>query len=232
LLRDLRQTAADVLDLRAELQAGTLQLADGRRPFSPGTQMHLVGYSLGGYLALTLRLLGLLSPDTRIVTFCAGARVDHGDARANPISPYILDTHAAGRLLDDLGALSANPEGLDAIQLTAVQLLCGATLEMRQRLSADTGLQLYASIDDRVVPAAGIAANLGRVDRLFDTGCHEYPFSFRDPFDRDAMRKIAKSYCVDPEFRSSFCEFIQAVLDVIQPGSTRTYDSSVTQRRH
>ena len=212
-LHDALQTADDVADLAGQLHGGDFALSDGSRPFPRGTRVHLLGYSLGGYVALALQVLARLPPDSRVVTFCSGAAVRGSDSsRASPVSPYILDSAAAALLLAELDGLHARLETLDPVGRVLVQLLTGSTPALREQLARlGQALTVYASRSDRVVPAEGIVANLGRVDAVFDTGCHEYPFNLSDLRDPNASRLIANSHRVGRNFETEFRLFVAAV---------------------
>jgi hypothetical protein len=214
LLCDALQTVADVSDLACAIRAGMLRLDSGAMPLVSGARPHLLGYSLGGYVALAAQLAGALPAESRVITFCAGASVNApAGVRADPVSPYILDAAAANASIAGLASQSAEYAALDNAGKVLLELLCGASPELRARVAAlGSSLTVCGSQDDRVVPADGIAENLGRLDRVFATGAHEYPFNLSRLDDPGASRLIAGSHSIDRKFAAVFEEFVRFVL--------------------
>lgn len=218
LFYEARQTALDLQDVVAGLTSGNIVLSDGARPFEPGTRVDLLGYSLGGYTALGLLLSGGLPADTRVLSFCAGAGAIGPDGlRANPVSPYILDAEAAAIGVGELARLVTEGGALDPLSRTLVDLLAGGSETLHPRVAAaGARLRIFAAQGDRVVPVNGIRHNLGRVDRVFDTGVHEYPFNLGRLDDPAAARLVADAYHVAPAYLDVFDAFIDAVLAALE----------------
>ena len=221
LLRDAQLTAADLQQLAATLHAGELsapevasQAAPRRRFFRPGARCHFLGYSMGGYIALALRLSDPNFAFSRIVSFCAGAAtgLELGQ-RLDPVSPFILDAHATERLLGHMAAQQDAESSRALVASRLLELCTGTSAATRARLSESRDeLTVIAGATDRVVPVAGIAANLGRVDRCLALGIHEYPFNLHSSNSPGATREIARSHGIAPGFEASFGEFIDVAL--------------------
>ncbi|MGH8058846.1 MAG: DUF6051 family protein, partial [Candidatus Entotheonellia bacterium] len=202
-----QQSYFDLLDLVESLRGGTFVL-DGQgadtlvplQPFVAGTRVDFLAYSIGGYLTLALLLGEQDRPtlsDSRAVIFAAAAPMTHvaPGVRANPLSPFILDGRASERLWSfyrsaDAEPFLASPQGQWCRALfRAEHAMLSPCLEpLRPRLLT------IGNTADTVIPAAGMAVNLGPLDHLFALGAHEYPFSVADVWQTGVTRRIAKSY--------------------------------------
>ena len=218
LLQDALSTCRDLSALTTSIWNGQLVDAGGTPPFQPGTISHLLGYSLGGYLALALRLEDAGFEGSKVIALCAGTSVDlRPEERLNPISPFILDRDATGLLLQDLASLQHAPAQLDALAGTLIELFAGASSSLRDRIRAlGSDLTVLAGGHDRVVPAAGIAANLGRLDAVLPLGIHEYPFNLAAYDGQDVLREIARSHRVAAGFEAAFRTFLALVLATLR----------------
>jgi len=223
-----RQSYCDVLDVVASLHEGTFAL-DGqeadtlvpRQPFVEGTRVDFLAYSIGGYLTLGLFMGEGENPalaESRAVIFAAAAPLSHvgPDLRANPLSPFILDGRASERLWsfyrsEEAEPFLANPEGQWCRALfRAEHDVLGPRLQrLRHRLLT------IGNTADTVIPAEGMAVNLGPLDHLLTLGAHEYPFSVADVWQGGVTRRIAKSYNIHPAYRAGFQQFMQAVIEFL-----------------
>ena len=223
LLQDAVRTAQDLRQLtRLASEGGLVRI-------QPGARCHFLGYSLGGYLALALKLHGHLSDGSKIVTFCAGASSDGATAVGlDPISPFILDRDATGVLLRDVDALRESAGQHAGIEATLVELFTGTSSPTRERIR-ELGSELFviAGQADRIIPARGIEHNLGRIDATLPLGIHEYPFNLTVYEGAGIARAIARSHCVLPEFEPVFREFLGLVWQALalRPNATATQRS-------
>src|SRR5262245_57076724 len=86
LLLDALRTAQDLRQLLAALQNGRLRGdAAGLLQRLQGARIHILGYSLGGYLALALRLHDRAFDAAKVIALCAGAGTQAG---LSPVSPF------------------------------------------------------------------------------------------------------------------------------------------------
>ncbi len=202
-------------------------IRQGRHPhIDPGARIDFLGFSAGGYIALTLLLedAGGLFADSRGVLFgtCAAVR------NINLSSPLIVDLMAEVALMklyvkhrDKLSSrrmqhwFHDHPEGrwLDAF--------CGlmpdhARLEARLRTIGSRLLGI-ANTHDQVMPAAEMLNMLAGVRR--DTGVrivelplgiHENPFAIPDYHQRD--RAIVMETLDEERFGGEFRHFIQSII--------------------
>lgn len=210
LLQDALRTCADLRRLQAQVASGELRLASGGRPFASGTRCHLLGYSLGGYIALALRLHEASFDNARVLCLNAGASVGGNEhERLAPVSPLILDRPAADRLLREIELSAMGEFDLGTTASLLLELFSGTCEATRGRIRAlDDQLTVVGGHGDRIVPAPGIASNLGRLDATLECATHEYPFNRFDPTAAGATREIARSYRVEPCFEAEFLRFV------------------------
>jgi pimeloyl-ACP methyl ester carboxylesterase len=218
------QSYGDVLDLVREVRSG-------RHPHvHPEAAIDLVGYSIGGYLALGLMLLdeGGLFRDSRAVVFESGAAL-----RATNMSSRFIIDHACEVSLMKLyvrftGRL-ANPRLSHWLREHELgrwfRALCGdeaerPRLEARLRELAPRLLAL-SNRNDEVIPANAVLNTLQGLHR--DTGVrvqelvlgvHEHPFLCPDYGQRD--RRFVTEFLDVPLYGPGFEHFIQATSGVLR----------------
>lgn len=196
------------------------------KPFGEGTRVHFLGYSLGGYFSLMLLLRergSELFRDTGLVMFLSGAALGPpgGEAGregiyANPTSPLILDGRASSALSSFYAQGAGFPQGLAGEWLAFQSVFLPGSEPLSEVLGGlRSRVLVLASETDVVVPARGVAENVGWVDALIDTGAHEYPFSLSSLNERGMERAIAKSYVIAPDYREGFSRFIDETLSFI-----------------
>jgi hypothetical protein len=220
-----RQSYGDLLDLVASLRHGTLTVgegSDGRivpgQPFTEGTQVDFLAYSIGGYLILGLLLGEGDTPDlldSRAVIFAAAAPFTHANpaVNANTLSPFILDGLATECVRHFYGSAAAdplldNPQGrwCRAIFRAEHSVLDPPLQRIRARLFT------IANTADTVIPPDGMAETFGSLDCLLSLGAHEYPFSLADVWQAGVTRSIVRSYNVHPSYEVGFWRFMQAIV--------------------
>jgi hypothetical protein len=212
------QSYGDVLDLVREVRAG-------RHPHvHPDARVDLLGYSIGGYLALGLLLLdeGGLFADSRALIFESGAAL-----RATNMSSRFIIDHACevslmklyvrftGRLANDRLSHWLRHHELGRW----FRALCGDESE-RPRLEARLRelaprLLAIANRNDAVIPAPAILNTLQglhrdtgvRVQEL-SLGVHEHPFLCPDYTQRD--RRFVTEFLDLPLHGDGFERFIEA----------------------
>jgi pimeloyl-ACP methyl ester carboxylesterase len=221
------QGLRDVVDLVREVRSG-------RHPHvHPDARVDLVGYSIGGYLALALLLLdedGLFG-DTRAVVFESGAAL-----RATNMSSRFIIDHACEVSLMKLyvrftGRL-ANPRLAHWLRHHEegrwFRALCGdeserPALEARLRELSPRLLGL-TNRNDEVIPAPAILNTLQGLHR--DTGVrieelalgvHEHPFLCPDYAQRD--RRFVTEFLDEPRYGAGFARFIEATTGMLRPGA-------------
>jgi hypothetical protein len=213
------QSYGDVVDLVREVR-------EGRHPHvHPEARVDLLGYSIGGYLALGL----LLFQDSRAVIFESGASL-----RATNMSSRFIIDHACEVSLMKLyvrftGRL-ANPRlghWLREHELGRwFRALCGDESE-RPRLEArlrelSPRLLAIGNTGDEVIPAAamlntlqGLHRDTGvRVEELA-LGVHEHPFLCPDYTQRD--RSFVTEFLDLPRYGAGFERFIAAASGLLAP---------------
>jgi pimeloyl-ACP methyl ester carboxylesterase len=212
LLRDQLQTAADLRLLAAHLGHD----AAGYRAFAPGATLHLLGYSLGGYLALALRLQDELFKHSRVVSLCAGASTQsHGREGLSPTSHFILDDHATSTLLQAVRELGTTDID-EPVAKQLIELWTGTTERTRASMKTLAGqITIVSGAGDRVIPTNAIRQNLGRVDCELATGLHEYPFNLATLTGVDLIRVAATAHSIAAQYEHVFYEFVQTVLGAL-----------------
>jgi hypothetical protein len=218
------QSYGDVLDLVREVRSGA------HPHVHPEAAIDLVGYSIGGYLALGLMLLdeGGLFRDSRAVVFESGAAL-----RATNMSSRFIIDHACEVSLMKLyvrftGRL-ANPRLSHWLREHELgrwfRALCGdeaerPRLEARLRELAPRLLAL-SNRNDEVIPANAVLNTLQGLHR--DTGVrvqelvlgvHEHPFLCPDYAQRD--RRFVTEFLDVPLYGPGFERFIQATSGVLR----------------
>jgi len=215
------QTYNDMIDLVNTLYCGEYRVWREDRTFSPftkGTRVHFLGYSLGGYLALIL-FLGVgdnpILSQGKLIIFCSGAAINSHDPdlNANPISPLILDRNASERLIEfyKQGKNFPHMEKVEALMFKAVflsdQSILGPNLE---RLKKRIGV--IGSGNDKVIPIKGMEKNLGWVDENLKLGIHEYPFNVQSHDQPNLEREMSRSYDIAKEFQEGFKRFVDSTI--------------------
>ena len=213
------QSFSDLMGLAESLQAGDWKVAGGRgrSPFRRGCEVQLLGYSLGGYLSLILKLHPQ-SADLfgRSLLFCSGASgLGKPGWRADPVSDLILDLDASTRWREYFGQFEAGRSPYDTRRAALFhQVMLASTPEFRARLAEHRSeFLVIAGTADRVIPAAGIRSNLGFADHVLDLGIHEYPFNLAAYPAPGADRSMARAYDVAPEFDAVFVEFAELAVE-------------------
>lgn len=208
------QSYYDVIQLLRECKLGVHPL------LNIDTQFDIFAYSIGGFLALTLKLCNFddYFKQSRVCLFCSGAYLKD----LAPVSKFILDSeayaalyayvitdyqkhlHSDNLLQHFMG--SAHPEG----QLFSSLFETTNLKDTREHLLKQYARQIYAiSLSkDSVIPAAGIRSLLHgdkqdidiRVDELdFDREyTHEDPFSFAssdNPESRQNFEQVFQRVC-------------------------------------
>ncbi len=218
------QAFGDVTDL-------VRQVRSGNHPHvHPEARIDLVGYSIGGYLALALLLAdedGLFR-ETRAVVFESGAAL-----RATNMSSRFIIDHACEVSLMKLyvrftGRL-ANPRlghWLREHELGRwFRALCGdeaerPALEARLRELSPRLLGL-TNRNDEVIPAPAVLNTLQGLHR--DTGVrieelalgvHEHPFLCADYDQRD--RRFVTEFLDEPRYGAGFARFIEATTGLLR----------------
>jgi hypothetical protein len=229
LFLDGRQSYFDLLDLVASFRRGTLAVDHGdgdgpvpRQPFAEGTRVDFLGFSIGGYLTLSLLLGEGDHPDlvgSQAVIFAAAAPFAHADQalNANPLSPFILDERATERVREFYRSAAADPflenaqgRWCRAIFRAEADILGPPLQRIRDRVLT------IGNTADTVVPAAGMAVTLGPLDRVLTLGAHEYPFSLADVWQAGVARSIAKSCNIHPAYEAGFRRFMQSVIEFLE----------------
>lgn len=217
------QSYGDVLDLVREVRAGS------HPHVHPEARVDLVGYSIGGYLALGLLLLdeGGLFGDSRAVIFESGAAL-----RATNMSSRFIIDHACevslmklyvrftGRLANDRLSHWLRHHELGRW----FRALCGDEAE-RPRLEArlrelSPRLLAIANRNDAVIPAPAILNTLQGLHR--DTGVrvqelalgvHEHPFLCPDYAQRD--RRFVTEFLDLARHGDGFERFVEATAGLL-----------------
>jgi hypothetical protein len=208
-------TANDLADLARAARDGALG------PLPPRTRLHFLGYSAGGYLALTLLLAdteGLFS-QSRAVLFAAGAPAASGvrmdsllilDATASRALRAFHEGEAPGADPEVERWLREHPLGRSFQRIFLGDDLARALAPLQGRLIA------LAGAADAVIPTSGMAAALPGVPLYtLDLGIHEAPFNVEWPLPgeysatvgRRLLVEVARSADVAPRYRPAFAEF-------------------------
>ncbi len=221
------QSYGDVVDLVREIRSG-------RHPHvEPDARVDLVGYSIGGYLALGLLLIdedGLFS-GSRAVVFESGAAL-----RATNMSSRFIIDHACevqlmklyvrftGRLANDRLSHWLREHELGRW----FRALCGDEAE-RPRLEArlrELAPRLLAlgNVNDEVIPwpaivntLQGLHRDTGVEVRRLELGVHEHPFLCPDYAQRD--RRFVTEFLDVPLYGPGFEGFIGAATGLLSTGA-------------
>ena len=222
-LRGGLQSYFDVLDLCDVISSG-------RHPkFESATTPHFLGYSAGGYLALTLLLSrsDKMHSLSRYILFASCVKPD--DMR--PSSLFIMDEEAGSKLTtflksEDFGAIGLPAGMADKAErpIHWIRHILSGGLCLRQRLEeSGTRCLALAGSNDQVLTAAGMEANLAPlpVHRL-ELGIHEFPFTIdealpdtfdrRHPSTRAMLTRMRKSRNIALPYQAVFTEFIERVV--------------------
>ncbi len=222
------QSYFDAVDLADRIDAG------GHEGCRAGAGVRFLGYSVGGYLALTLLLAdpGGRFSDSRAALFASGAPLDG----IRPGSLFIMDDAAAKHLSAYLGEQSFLRGKVDDRQQQLVEtparwlaevLVHGDGLAERMEAIGDR-LLVVLNPADRVISAERAAWNLRPAPVLrLDLGVHEFPFTTGDPlpgvYDRRApetrtlIRTVRNAHRIGPDYRAAFDRFIQEVSAFLFP---------------
>lgn len=215
LFEDALRTTDDLRQLVSALAEGRLGSdPPGASRLLPNTRAHFLGYSLGGYTGLALRLQGGIFARSKVIALCAGASAESANgAGLDPVSPFILDRDATEILLRDVDSMRGNAESSGALASTLVELFAGTSAATRKRIDAlGPELLVICGDHDRVVPPLAVAQNLGRVDKVLPLGIHEYPFNLLSYEGPGVTREIARSHRVEPSFEAVFRDFIELAI--------------------
>jgi hypothetical protein len=223
-----RQSYGDLLDLVASLRHGRFTLREAeaspllrRRPFVEGTRVDFLGYSIGGYLTLSLLLGEGAKPElaeSRAVIFAAAAPFAHANPalNANTLSPFILDGLATQRVRQFYASAAAEPllktpqgRWCRALFRAEHQVLDAPLQRLRARLLT------IGNTTDTVVPSEGMVETFGTLNCLLSVGAHEYPFSLTDVGQAGVTRAMVKSYNVHPNHEVGFRRFMEAIIDFL-----------------
>jgi hypothetical protein len=206
------QTLQDLTVLAENLRSGRWSPGvTGPPVLKPNCHVHLLGYSVGGYLSVAIKL----HPPTadlfrRAMIFCGGAPgLGEPGLRANPVSELIVDLDASVTLRDHFSRIDRSVAPWNAPEADLFdQIILRSDASIRKRLAEiRSEILVVAGRKDKVIPAAGVEAQLGWVDHVLDLGIHEYPFTLDAYPAQGADRKIVGSYDVSPEYRDVFQEF-------------------------
>ncbi len=223
------QSYFDAVDLADRIVAG------GHVGCRAGAGVRFLGYSAGGYLALTLLLAdpGDRFSDARAALFASGAPLDGiragslfimDDSAADSLSAYLRSRRSLLRSVDDrFRRLADSPT-----RWLAEVLFHGDGLEDRMTELKDR-LLLVANPADRVISAERAAWNLRPAPVLrLDLGVHEFPFTTGDPLPdvydrrapetRDMIRNVRNVHHIGPDYRIAFDRFIHDVSAFLFPG--------------
>lgn len=201
LVSELRQGLDDLQAVVTMLRSGELA------PLRRQTTVHFLGYSLGGYLALTALGTDELWNDSRALLFASGGPLDAVDhqQRADSRSIVIVDERAAQRIRTVVGGW-ANGSQLPAVDGTAdvesgrwaglvpavmlrdepvrlmLALLSGrlGAGDVRRFATLASRIRLLALCNDRIMPPAAIRLTLESPLGPVEEltgGSHEFPFS-------------------------------------------------------
>jgi len=218
------QSYGDVVDLVREVRAG-------HHPHvHPEARIDLVGYSIGGYLALGLMLLdeGGLFRESRAVMFESGAAL-----RATNMSSRFIIDHACEVSLMKLyvrftGRLANTrlSHWLREHELgRCFRALCGDESE-RPRLEARLRelaprLLAVSNRNDEVIPAPAVLNTLRGLHRdtgvrvhELSLGVHEHPFLCRDYHQRD--RRFVTEFLDVSLYGTGFTSFVEAAAGLIR----------------
>ncbi len=224
------QTYRDLINLAHAVYRGNYRVTyrDGNdtytfNPFTENTNLHFLGYSIGGYLALILMMLkkdDIPFFQSRCIVFCAGAPINSDDpsSNGNPLSPLILDKSATSKLFD----FYINGREFPYMDSEEGRLFRGLFLSEKEviypkldELYRNRRIKIIVDENDSVVPPEGIENNLGKVDLSLNLGVHEYPFNIHSLKQKNLEREIVKSYNLAEGFREEFKRFIDSVLDFV-----------------
>ncbi len=178
-----------------------------------GLPIDFLGYSLGGFLMLSILLNNNLP--SKAVVFCSGSSF----YRSDPESPLILDSLSIESLRkyyqkNDLKAVEEPDKWFFSL------FLGRNNEELKKRVSDARGrLLIIAGKKDKVTPPDAIEENLGtKLDLLLDLGIHEVPFTASEE-DLENIgelhKKLKKSYTVDERFKGAFEKFINASVEFL-----------------
>ncbi len=171
-----------------------------------------LGYSLGGFLFLSLLLEGI-AEDSKLVLFCSGSRFE--DSR--PQSPLIMDQATAEKIKDFYS--NWEPQDNSPPSRWFRDLFLGKG-DIRNRVNAvREKILVVAGKNDKVTPLFSIEENLGtKADLVLDLGIHEVPFNAHeeDLEDQKSLHeKLKRSFTPSERFRRVFEEFIGASVEFL-----------------
>lgn len=218
------QSYADMLDLIQEIVRGKMQVfLDGKsaRPFKEGTKIHFLGYSITGYLFLTLLLTSKENTlaSSRCILFSTCARPEE----INPISILVIDHDAFIRTQEfyrNLVKTGASRELLRWYNETEVGLWFqrllvdsdGNYLPIEARNLSER-LMIIADPKDPIFPLESIIKNFGNEIPIstLDLGRHEFPFNIKTLENRKLgliASEIRKSYAPSSAYLPSFLRWL------------------------
>ena len=218
------QTLSDLADL-ADLAA------QGGIPGTfVGARLDFVGYSAGGYAALTLLAHAAARGDARFAQSRAALFATGADLRGlTTESLFILDGLASAAMR----AYHTTP-GNDALRTLArddprahtFAALFAGSAEAKRLLAPLSGrVVALAARGDRVIDCDAITRNLSPlVVRTIDAAAHEYPFSLGGPLPdvyspsvgRRLLSDVARSSDIAPTYEGAFATFVDAVVEALR----------------
>ena len=171
-----------------------------------------LGYSLGGFLFLSLLLEGV-PEGSKLVLFCSGSRFE--DSR--PQSPLIMDQAAAEKVKDFYR--NWEPQDNSPPSKWFKNLFLGKG-DIKIRVNAlRKNILIIAGRNDKVTPLFSIEENLGtKADIVLDLGIHEVPFNAeeKDLEDQKSLHeKLKRSFVPSEKFKKVFRKFIEATTEFL-----------------
>jgi len=225
--RGALQSYRDVLDLIQEIASGRLQvsfLGKKIKPFQADSSVHLLGYSISGFLHLALLMThgqGLLR-NSRCVLFstCASGR------DMDPVSILVMDQHAFQALMEFYTSTHKTTISKEfqrwfyetdlGVWFQRLFLEQDREILHRKVRTLYRRLLVVADPKDAIFSLEDIRKNLGEGIRSLpvDLGRHEFPFNISSLEGRDfreIVAEIRRSYAPSPRYWASYRMWLDAV---------------------